>query len=487
MRKTFLISIFLSFLFCIPASSQTMGSGGRRKSVALKYGADHIGRRTDEHMNRWRNHAVGQFIHWGVYSIPGGEWNGKTYRAGEWIRQYIDKAERPKYDQLYKEFNPTNFDAKKWAKISKELGAKYVIFTTKHHDGFCMWPSKYTDYTIANSPYKKDIVKQIVDAYTAEGIDVHLYFSIIDWNHKGYRSAVPVTSEEKASYKEFLEFTRNQVLELMENYPQLKGLWFDGSWDKAWIESALWVGELNKEIRSKRPDLIIGSRFRSDEYGNRGYDTNGDLIGDYDQSWERDVPESYEYLRGVDWDCIMTIPENGWGYFNDWTKIGYIKSSYNFIELLSQCASMEGNFVLNFGPDRYGNIRTEEQQLAKDIGSWVKTNGEALYGTTHIDLKKQGWGYYTRKGSKVYMHVFNIPINNELFVQMPRQTIIPKKATLLKDGTVLNIKDGGRNKKNDRLFYLELPANFKTADPFIVVLDIEGNMGDKDMYHQADT
>lgn len=486
MKRT-LFLVLLAVLYILPVSAQTVGTGGRRKSIALEYGADWIGRRNDEHMNRWRNHAVGQFIHWGVYSIPGGEWNGKIFKAGEWIRSGLSASDKLKYDELYKEFNPTQFNAKEWAKISKQLGAKYVIFTTKHHDGFCMWPSKYTDYTIANTPYKKDVVKDIVDAYTAEGIDVHLYFSIIDWNHKGYRSAIPKTDEEKAAYEEFKTFTRNQLLELIDNYPALKGIWFDGSWDKAWINEAVWVGELNKELRTKRPDLIIGSRFRSDELGNRGYDANGDLLGDYDQSWERDVPESYEYLKGVDWDCIMTIPENGWGYFKDWSKIGYIKSSYNFIELLSQCASMEGNFVLNFGPDRYGNIRPEEQKLAKDIGDWVNVNGEALYGTSYSDLKKQGWGYYTRKGDKIYMHVFNVPINNELFVQMPRASIIPNKASMLKDGAVLNIKDGGRNKKNDRLFYLELPKGFKATEPFVVVLDVSSNVNDKDTYHQADT
>lgn len=485
MKKTSLLLLLLSMLFVLPTTAQVTGTGGRRQSIPLKYGADHIGRRTDAEMNRWRNHAVGQFIHWGVYSIPAGTWGDKTVKAGEWIRASVPANEKHLYDNLYKEFNPTKFDAKAWAKTSKQLGAKYVIFTTKHHDGFCMWPSKYTDYTIANSPYKKDIVKQIVDAYTDEDIDVHLYFSIIDWNHKGYRGAVPTTEKDKAEYEEFKKFTRNQLLELIDNYPKLKGIWFDGSWDKAWINEAVWVGELNKELRAKKPGIIIGSRFRSDELGNRGYDANGDLIGDYDQSWERDVPESYEYLKGVDWDCIMTIPENGWGYHANWS--GYIKSSYNFIELLSQCASMEGNFVLNFGPDRYGNIRPEELKLAKDIGDWVKVNGESLYGTSHIDLKKQGWGYYTAKENKVYMHVYNVPINNELFVRMPKATIIPSKATFLKDGKEINIKDGGRNKKNDRLFYLELPQNFKSTEPFIIVLDVEGNMNDKDTYHQADT
>lgn len=129
-------------------------------TIPLKYGAHRTGNRTDAEMERWRSYGLGQFIHWGVYAIPGGQWAGKTYGgAAEWIRSW-SKATAPEnwtntYDNFYKQFNPTSFDAKAWAKQAKQMGAKYVIFTTKHHDGFCLWPSKYTDYTIKNSPYKK--------------------------------------------------------------------------------------------------------------------------------------------------------------------------------------------------------------------------------------------------------------------------------------------------------------------------------------------
>ena len=351
-------------------------------------------------MQRWRQHGLGQFIHWGVYAIPGGQWNGQTsHYAAEWFRSsgLITPEE---YDNLYKQFNPANFDAVAWA---KQMGAKYLIFTTKHHDGFCLWPSQYTDYTIANSPYKRDIVKEIVDAYTAEGIDVHLYFSIIDWSHPGYQAGQstadyvksrelwqtynPFKTEADAErYETFKEFTRNQLHELLDNYPSIKGLWFDGSWDGAWMKNAAWVDNLGHELRDKHPGLIIGSRFRADEHGARHIDSNGDLIDDYDQRFERNLPQSLAEVGGNDWDCVMTIPENQWGYHRDWS-LSYVKTPFDLIKMIVQANALNGNLVINFGPDGQGNIREEESQIAKEIGHWMAVNGEAIYGTHHSKSK----------------------------------------------------------------------------------------------------
>ncbi len=455
----------------------------KRASIPLTYGAQRVGVRTDDAMNRWRTHGLGQFIHWGVYALPGGHWNGEYYSgAAEWIRSW-SKMPNEEYDQLYKEFNPKNFDAIRWAKQAKEMGAKYLIFTTKHHDGFCLWPSKYTDYTIANSPFKRDIVGEIVEAYNAEGIDVILYFSIIDWNHKGYKSAIPTTKEAKENYKEFLSFTRNQLLELVDNYPSIKGLWFDGSWDKAWINEAEFAYNLDAELRGKIDGLIIGSRFRADEFGKRGYDSNGDLIGDYEQSWERALPNDISEVYGNDWDCVMTIPENQWGYHSDWR--GYVKTGYDLIEMIAKSASMNGNFVLNFGPDGLGNIRPEETKLAKEIGEWMKVNGEAIYGTSYIDWKKQGWGYYTQKQQLVNMIVFNRPVNNLLTVEIPKNGPKPAKAYLLDGKQEVKILNAGKNKFNANLYHIELPKKMKIDQPFTVVLEVENTEDKGPEYQQA--
>lgn len=481
MKKTFFLLLVLTGLCILPVNAQQT----KRSSVALKHGAHRIGKRTDADMQRWREHGLGQFIHWGVYAIPGGFWDGKYYPgAAEWIRSWKEMP-NDAYDNLYREFNPKNFDAKRWAKQAKDMGAKYMIFTTKHHDGFCLWPSKYTDYTIANSPYKKDIVKAIVDAYTKEGIDVHLYFSIIDWSHKGYRSAAPVTKEDSLAYSQFKDFTRNQLIELLTDYPTIKGLWFDGSWDKAWMNEAPWVDELGNELRAMHPGLIIGSRFRADENGKRHYDTNGDLIDDYDQTWERDLPNTIDDLKGSDWDCVMTVPQNQWGYHSEWR--GYVKTSYDLIEMMVKSVSLDGNFVLNFGPDGQGNIRPEEITLATEIGEWMKINSEAIYSTSYIGLKQQGWGYYTGKDNKIYLTVFNRPINNMLHVEIPRGGVKPLKAYFLENKVEVEIIDAGRNKHNNSLYNISVPVDYVSNKPFVIVLEVEQNLNDKDTYQQAKT
>jgi alpha-L-fucosidase len=479
MNKTICYCLLLSLLYTATALAQ------EKTSLELKYGSHRSGKRSDADMQRWREYGLGQFIHWGVYAIPGGHWQGKAYTgAAEWIRSW-DGMPKDAYDRLYKQFNPTAFDARHWAKMAKEMGAKYMIFTTKHHDGFCLWPSRYTDYTIAQSPYKKDIVKEVVDAYTAEGIDVYLYFSIIDWNHPGYRSKAPETAAEKAAYETFKQFTRNQILELLTNYPVIKGLWFDGSWDQAWIKEAAWADELEAELRAKHPGLIIGSRFRADENGKRNFDSNGQLMGDYEQGWERDLPNTIEDVHGNDWDCIMTVPENQWGYHTAWT--GYVKTSYDLIDMLANSVSLSGNFVLNFGPDGQGRIRPEETLLAKEIGAWMAKNSEAIYGCEHAGLEAQGWGYYTKKGNKLYLLVFNTPVSHKLKLVFPKGSHRPEKASFLGDKTPNGIIYGGKNKKNDTIYYISIPADYKPTTPYVIELEMTDKALEGEAYQQAHT
>ena len=501
MKNTLFILLILFTLTQIVFAQQ-------REPIHLEHGAHRMGKRTDKEMQRWREHGLGQFIHWGVYAIPGGEWNGKkTQYAAEWFRAsgLITKEE---YDNLYKQFNPKNFDAKAWAKQAKQMGAKYMIFTTKHHDGFCMWPSKYTEYTIANTPYKKDIVKEIVDAYSAEGIDVHLYFSIIDWNHPGYQVGAPkdeflrnndwanyrpfATEADSIRYQHFKAFTRNQLIELLDNYPKIKGLWFDGSWDGAWMKEAAWVDNLGNELREKDPGLIIGSRFRADEYGKRHVDSNGNLIDDYDQRFERNLPSSLKEVGGNDWDCVMTIPENQWGYHRDWT-LSYIKTPYDLIGMMVQANALDGNFVINFGPDGDGNIRKEETDIAKKIGEWMTVNGEAIYGTHHSELEKQDWGYITQKEDDIYLIVFNKPMNNLVRVKLPKaknskeNVVVIEKADFIKDKKNARIKEGLRDKFGNDFYDIVIPDNIqKETMPFVIKIKLkEINRGDRASYQQA--
>lgn len=465
-----------------------------KEPIVLQHGSHREGKRNDAEMQRWREYGLGQFIHWGVYAIPGGQWQGNNYNgAAEWIRSWSEKSGAPAgwkatYDKLYKQFNPKKFDAKAWAKQAKDMGAKYVIFTTKHHDGFCLWPSKYTDYTIAYSPYKKDLVKEVVDAYDAEGIDVYLYFSIIDWNHPGYRAAAPKNASDSVAYASFKQFTKNQLLELLHDYPQTKGLWFDGSWDAAWVKEAAWTDELEQELRAVKPGLIIGSRFRADEYGKRHFDSNGTMMGDYEQGWERKLPATIADTHGNDWDCVMTIPPNQWGYNADW-KSSYIKTPYDLIKMLVQANSLNGNFVINFGPDGEGTIRPEESMIARKIGEWMKVNSEAVYGVEYADLPKPDVGFLTKRGEKLYVTVVNKPVNNTLRIAVPKSAKqVPGKAYLLQNKQPLNLStiNMGLDKDSNMYYDLSLPSSILSVDmPFVIVIELQEGREERGRYRDA--
>lgn len=460
---------------------QAQGTIAPGTKIELKHGSHRIGKRTDEVMQKWRGYGLGQFIHWGLYAIPGGEWNGKQYNgAAEWIRSW-NGIPKSTYDSLIYKFNPVNFNAEEWAATAKQMGAKYVTITTKHHDGFCLWPSKYTSYTIANSPWKKDIMKPLVDAYDKAGIDVILYFSVMDWNHPGWRYDIK-TKEDSIAFEGFKQFTRNQLIELLTMYPTAKGLWFDGTWDKSWVKQAEFADELETEMRKLRPGLIIGSRFRADENGKRHFDSNNVLMGDYEQGWERKLPNKIEDVHGNDWDCVMTVPENQWGYNKAWK--GHIKTANELIEMTAKSVSLGGNFVLNFGPQGDGAIRKEEKQLATQIGNWVKINNEAIYNCQYAGLEKQDWGYFTKKtgSNKLYMVVFNTPISGAYRVKLPAKMGITKAYTLAQPTQSLTTEE---IHTNEYFIHLKKHAG---DQPFVIVLETTSNAKESgNVYDKAKT
>lgn len=452
--------------------------------IEVKFGAITKPNRTDPAMAAFRNYGLGQFIHWGLYAIPGNEWNGVSARSGAPASEWIRKWEGPTvpenwietYDNLYKQFNPKNFDAKQWAKRAKEMGAKYVIFTTKHHDGFCLWPSKYSDYTIANSPYKKDIVKQVVDAYTEQGIDVFLYFSVEEWNNKDYVKNIPKTPDEIARFDRFLKYTRNQLLELQTNYPKIKGFWFDGTWDPSWINAYAFTYNLEKELRNNNPNLIIGSRFRNDEHESRHFDSNGVLLGDYEQGWERKMPANMELLGGNDWDCVMTIPPNGWGYIKN-TDGMYLKTTNDIIDLLMKSRAMNGNFVLNFGPDQDGNMSKHENELITALGKWTNANAEAIYEVKNFPLESK-YGYYTLSKTdptSLFLTVINRPVDGTLRLAFPRNAkLVPASAALLDHQRDLLLKKAniGLDRDTNTYFDIIVPENLKTKRAFVIKIKL---------------
>lgn len=330
----------------------------------LKYGAHSEGKREDAAMQKWRSNRFGQFIHWGLYAIPGGVWNGKVYNyAAEFLKSSA-KISSETWDSLMYQFNPKEFNAKAWAKMAKNMGVKYMTLTTKHHEGFCLFPSRYTDFDISNTPYKKDILKEIVDAYNAEGIDVNFYYSVLDWHHPDWRYDITSTADSIA-FARLLDYAKNQLRELAENYPTVKGFWFDGTWDNSVKKNGKWTYEVEMMLKQIRPGVVVNSRLRADDLGARHKDSNGKLMGDYESGYERRLPDPVKDLQVInwDWEACMTIPENQWGYHKDWS-ISHIKTSNELIEMIVKTVSMGGNFLLNFGPSGTGAFRIEEQKIA---------------------------------------------------------------------------------------------------------------------------
>ncbi|SEO95343.1 alpha-L-fucosidase [Mucilaginibacter gossypiicola] len=453
-----------------------------KKIIQLQHGAHRLGRRNDADMARWRAYGLGQFIHWGLYSIPAGEWNGKMYNgAAEWIRTWKEVSPQA-YDSLIYRFNPTKFNPDSWAAVAKQMGVKYVTITTKHHDGFCLWPSKFTDFTVANSPYKKDIIGPLVKAYDKQGIDVILYFSVMDWHNPDWRYDIK-TRDDSIAFNRFKQFTRNQLLELLTQYPSAKGLWFDGTWDKSWVKQAAFADSLETEMRKLHPGLIIGSRFRADEYGKRHFDSNGNLMGDYEQGWERKIPEKITDVHGNDWDCVMTIPENQWGYAKTWQ--GHIKTADELLEMLAKCVSLDGNFVLNFGPKPDGTLRAEELSLAKAIGDWMTVNKEAIYNGEYAGFIKQDWGYFIKStaSNKIYMLVFNIPVSGVLRVATPSHMAIRKAYGLDNAASNYTSEEIGSS-----TYFIHPNQQITPKKPFVIVLETgEEAKGQTGGYEKAKT
>lgn len=257
----------------------------------------------DSRMKWFREARFGMFIHWGLYSIPAGKWGDKTGH-GEWIR---DTANIPveEYDKFQPQFNPTKFDADEWARLAKRAGMKYVVITTKHHDGFGLFKSKLTDWDIENTPYKKDIMSEIARAYRAQGFRIGWYHSIMDWHHPDYLPRRPWEIAKRpngdANFDRYNAFLHGQVGELLTNYGPIDLMWFDGEWESTWNHK--YGQALYDHCRKLMPNVIVNNRVDVGRGGMAGFSDAG-FAGDYGTP-EQEVPE--KGLPGVDWEsCITT-------------------------------------------------------------------------------------------------------------------------------------------------------------------------------------
>lgn len=416
-------------------------------------------------MEWWRDARFGMFIHWGLYAIPAGEYNGnKTNRIGEWIMNH-EQIPIKEYEKFATQFNPVNFNADEWVSILKDAGMKYIVITSKHHDGFCLWDSEVTEYDIMDaSPFKRDILAELAEACKKQGIRFGLYHSIMDWHHpqaqaiwepnynKGRRDTV--ANPEFPQY--FENYLKPQVNELMDKFPT-EILWFDGEWIPAYTTE---MGkELYQMIVDKYPQMIINNRVDKGRQGMSGFDAEGEFAGDFGTP-EQEIPDTG--VEGVDWESCMTMNDTwGYKYFDDnW------KSEETLIHNLIDIVSKGGNFLLNVGPKADGTFPQASIDRLKAMGDWMDLYNESIYGTTSSPFSKPEWGRYTQKENKVYAHVFDWPQDQKLVVDASAKI---EKAYLLndKDKKPLDLIE------NEGGLSVSVPENAPNEIAAVVVLEIE--------------
>ena len=375
----------------------------------------------DARMAWWRQAKFGMFIHWGLYAVPAGEWNGKPVPGiGEWIMNRA-QIQVKDYEPLVKLFNPVKFDANQWVKIAKDAGMKYMVITSKHHDGFCLWPSDQTDYDIASTPFKRDILGELTAACKKQGVRMCFYHSIMDWHHPDY---LPRRAWEKdtrpageADYERYVGYMKSQLKELVQRYdPGV--LWFDGEWEATWTHEHGKM--LYQYMRQLKPDIIINNRVDKGRGGMKGISTGSDSRGDFGTP-EQQIPATG--LPGVDWESCMTM-NNTWGYKKDDQKF---KSAQTLIRNLVDTASKGGNYLLNVGPQADGLIPQASVERLAAVGRWMKANGESIHGTQASPVGKPDWGRITCRidggGASLYLHVFDWPKDGKLPVAVGNEAL----------------------------------------------------------------
>ena len=272
--------------------------------------------------------------------VRGYAMKGKVYPGeAEWLESWA-KVPSDEWLELMKQWNPEKFDAKEWVRRFKAAGFRYIKITTKQHEGFCLWPSEYSPYNVARTPYGKDILVELVQACGEEGMDIHFYFSVMDWSHPDWRYDIG-SREDSIAFRRFLAFMDNQLKELATRYPSVKDFWFDGTWDSSIKKNAWWTVYAEQMLKELVPGVTVNSRLRSDEYGKRHFDSNGHLMGGYESGYERRLPDAVKDLQVPrrDWEVCMTIPENQWGYHKDWS-LSYVKKTVESIGYIVHAVSM---------------------------------------------------------------------------------------------------------------------------------------------------
>ncbi|NCU26255.1 alpha-L-fucosidase [Candidatus Nomurabacteria bacterium] len=384
------------------------------------------------------NDRFGMFIHWGIYSV---------LAHGEWARFY-EKISNNDYEKYFNTFDPIDYDPRSWARAAKNAGMKYAVMTAKHHDGFCLFDSVLTDYKATNTKAGRDLIKDYVEAFRAEGLKVGLYYSLIDWHHPDYphygHRLHPMRDNEdykglNHDFDRYIGYMHGQVEELCRNYGKIDLMWFDFSYDD--MEGSKWQAEkLVKMVRSYQPDVVIDNRLEVHLQQNTSLVSGDPLIysGDFISPEQVMPPQGFKNAKGekIPWEECLTMNDH-WGFcYGD----DNFKPASMLVKVLTECVSKDGNLLVNVGPDARGNIPEESVRILNGIGRWMEKNSESIYGCGSADMPKPENGRITRKDNVYYYHVYERPVGTlPLFGFSPKDI---KSVRLLSSGNELQLQKG---------------------------------------------
>lgn len=420
----------------------------------------------DQRMKWWREARFGMFIHWGLYAIPAGEYKGqRSDQIGEWIQSWAN-IPREEYAQFAAQFNPVKFDAAEWVGLAKEAGMKYIVITSKHHDGFCMFDSAVTDYDIVDAtPFQRDPLAELSAECKKQGIRFCVYYSIMDWHHPSQyvdkEGKHPTAGDGQNKIypdkkQEYIDYMKAQLREIVTRYDPAV-LWFDGEWVEWWTEED--GKDLYNYVRSLKPEIIINNRVGKGRMGMKGLNKGPGYAGDFGTP-EQEIPPTG--LPGVDWESCMTMNDT-WGYKSydhNW------KSAETLIRNLIDVAGKGGNYLLNVGPTAEGVIPEPSVERLRAIGRWLQVNGEAIYATGPSPFPSLAWGRATTKGSRVYLHVFEWPADGQLVVPA-LQNQVQRAYLLAQPEETLQVRTQGD-------WVIQVPREPLDPVATVVVLELDG-------------
>ena len=390
----------------------------------------------------------GLFIHWGVYSVLG---------RGEWVMNN-EKIPINEYEKLPARFNPTEFDAAAWVALAKAAGMKYITITSKHHDGFAMFDSKVSDWNIVErTPYKKDPLKMLADECHKQGIKLFFYYSQLDWHNPDYfprhYTGVGYTGRpESGDWNKYLDYMDAELSELLTNYGEIDGIWFDGMWDR---EEADWrLGKTYSLIHKLQPQALVGSNHHLKPFAGEDF-----------QMFEKDLPgqkttgfNDKQEIGSLPLETCETI-NGAWGYN---AKDKNFKSTKALVQYLAKAAGNNANFLLNIGPKPDGTIQPEFVERLHQMGQWLAKYGDAFYGTRGGPFTPRPWGVTTQKGNKVYLHILDWPDESLVLPRIPKQI---RSARFLKDGSKVDFT------QNKYGFLVKIPETER--DEYDTIIEIE--------------